>query len=542
MARAAAPSQRTEDERLAIRREKVRLNVQAHRERQRLKKRLEDLDRPCQPKLRWIQETKWQSKGTADSRDQDQVEESAGPRSERPPKAECRLTMYPSPEKQYTLGLLALFRTRLLPDRVTLRRPGPSEQRLTTPCAPWVVRGYELAAVQENPLLTGMLRALGLAFVGAEHQREDIQSVARRTYQVTIQAVSRKLRLLVDGNKPSTNDYSPLMLSCHAGALFELNVSGSLPGMSRHVRGLGCLLISHFLEAKSMPQDISDILEEYRLLEMVFCLINRQPSVLSGTTLSKEAKRPDNPDLGDSHMSQLTKLVHIAGEIPPIMVYVDGLNSGTVISDQEVGRLSTFLETLSYTTTELQTWAEDFLANDAHSVAESLVCTSRNSDLTLPNLEVLTPWTFYLSIKICALETYISMLEHDISIRSSPEVETVDEACSTNDFQLSGSHEKILLLRSEVLETTRLLLRSVPYFSQPSLGYIGRSLVAFPLETTKRALLHEFERRAGQALAASEIAGVNFSYDGAQDIIQDLIVWKEIATSAKASGCALFSH
>ncbi|KIW24970.1 uncharacterized protein PV07_10646 [Cladophialophora immunda] len=540
MGRGRPPYPRSEDERVAIRREKVRLNVQAHRERQKLKKRLEALNAPYQPRLRWVQETKWQSKRATDTRDQNQVVKYAPTRCGRSPGSHCSLLNHPGPEKQYTLALLALFRSRLLPDRVTLRRPGPSEQRLTTPCAPWVVRGYELAAVKENPLMIGMLRALGLALLGADHQREDIQMVAQRTYQTTLPAVSRQLGLLMNGCNRSSSDYPTLMLSCHAAAMFELNVGGSLLDLNRHVRGLGCLLVHRFLESKSMPDDVYDLLEEYRLFELVFCFISRQKSVLTGTPLATEAISTDGRDLGNQHMSQISRLVRCAGSVPPIMVYVDRLKSGTLTGERELARMSKFLKTLSCTTTGLQIWCEDFLANDARSVAESSNYTSGHGDLAFPNLEVLTAWTYYLSFKMHTLETCISLLEHATLTQSSlREVEYVED--STKCIQSSETDEEVILLRSDLLETTKLLLRSLPYFSETSLGYIGRSLVAFPLETAKRTLLHEFERRSSLTLAGSEAACVDSSDHTVQDIIEGIAALKLMATSAKASGCALFS-
>ncbi|OAP57954.1 hypothetical protein AYL99_07044 [Fonsecaea erecta] len=545
MGRERALSRRTEDEKLAIRREKVRLNVQAHRERQRLKKRLEVLNEPCQPKLRWIQETKWQLQRKADTHDQDQVAKSAGPRREGSPKLDCCIAIHPSPGKQYTLALLAMLRTRLLPDRVILRSPGIPEQRLTTPCAPWVVRGYELAADKEDPLLMGMLRSLGLALLGADHQRKDIQTFAQRTYQTALRAVSRQLGLLMSGHKHSSNDHPTLILSCHAAAMFELNVGGSLSDMSRLVRGLGSLLVHHFLESNSMQEDIFDLMEEYRLFEMVFCLVNRQKSVLSGTILGREEKCLDNPDpdLGNCRMSLLTKLVHIGACIPPIMVYADRLKSTTVTSDKEHGPMGKFLKTLSSAATELQLWRQDFLANETPPVMGSLTYTSEYNNPEFQNLEIVTAWTYYLSIKIHTLETYAFMLEHATLIQpSSTNIEAAEEGYGMIDVQLSSPDEKIILLRSELLDTTRLLLRSMPYFSDASLGHIGRSLIAFPLETVKRALLGELERRSSLACVESEIASLKFSGHQAQDIIQDLVVWREIATNAKASGCALFSH
>ncbi|KIW96332.1 uncharacterized protein Z519_03401 [Cladophialophora bantiana CBS 173.52] len=542
MRRGRPAIQCTEGERLAIRREQVRLNVQAHRQRQKLKKQLESLNTPYQPRFRWVQETKWQSKKSTDRRDQCRLEGSVTPRRERYPEFECTLPNHPSSAKQYTLALLALFRSRLLPDRVTLPCPGPPGRRLTTPCAPWVVKGYELAAVKENPLVMGMLRALGLALLGADHQREDILRVALRTYQTTLAAVSRQIQLLMNNYNCCSNDCLALILSCHATAMFEMNVSKSMPDLLRHVRGLGSLLVHRFLQSQSMPEEMYDLVEEYRLFETVFCLINRQQSVLVGTSLCREAKDPSKPDLGNCHMSPFSKLVHLARHVPPIMVYLDELKTRPATSDQELGRISESLETLSEVKTGLETWSEDFLRNDTHSVMKSTAYISGHGDLESPSLDVVAAWTFYLSFKVYALETYISLLEYMTSIQSSAtKVEPCEDRCGTIDAQLNSPHEKIILSRSELLETAKLLLRSLPYFSASSLGYIGRSLVAFPLETVKRAFLHEFERQSRLRLTASEIPHLNFVDYRTHDIVQGLAAWKRIAANAKASGCALFS-
>jgi hypothetical protein len=545
MARTKPPAGCHDDQKLAIRREKVRLNVQAHRQRQREKKRLKALNQPCQPKFRWVEEKKWQSNRSKDS--STHLKKAGLRKSWRKPSpgSECGLLRPPSPEKQYTLSLLGMFRTRFLPDRVALPGVGVTEEQLITPCAVWVVESYELAVVQENPVVTGMLRALGLHILGAELQRKDIQAVSMDTYHKTLPFICRQLTSITNGGSLGVNDCLALILSGHAAAIFEVNVSRCMSRIFDQVRGLGSVYVHQLLQSGSIPGDWRYLMEEYRLFEIIFCLTYRRPSVLTGTGLCRGrvtghigngqlAKEPGEGQFGE--------LVFLARHIPAIMNYIDASCAADAISNQAGERLHETVETVSFVVEGLQRWCTGFLAREGRAFGESEAYVCGHGNLDFPDFQVASAWTFWLSFKIHALECYISVVD---IIHSSRQTHEISGLCGhgTNfeEIQLSSFCKGMLGARLELMTTVELLIRSLPYLLEANVGYIGRSFVAFPLETARVALLHELERVSRVPVAAG-VLSPSICVDGPKrTILQGLVSCAQIMEKAKAMKCALFS-
>ncbi|KIX02081.1 uncharacterized protein Z518_08020 [Rhinocladiella mackenziei CBS 650.93] len=126
MGRGRSTNLRTAEERAAIRREKFRLNVQAHRERQKQKSSGQTSKSSIQSKFRWIHETKWEALSSVHQA------KSRNGREQDPGRKQIvtllrvsqpSLLFEPTPEKQNTTALLGIFRSRLLPDRIKLPSP-----------------------------------------------------------------------------------------------------------------------------------------------------------------------------------------------------------------------------------------------------------------------------------------------------------------------------------------------------------------------------------------------------------------------------------
>lgn len=521
-----------DDEKLAIRREKVRLNVQAHRQRQKLKKLQEALNEPSQPEFRWIQETKWQA-----SSDKTLPEQKALALCKPSHDAECTLLYEPTPEKQYSYSLMGMFRTRFLPQRLVLPGPRLSEHRLVTPCALWVVRGYDTAAFREDPLVGGIVRALGLAILGVEHQREDILSVSTHRYYKTLAAISRQLRSLNNGESLDVNDHLALVLACHAVSIFELSASGSLTKMFTHVRGLGSLLLRQSLQLETVPEEWYDFMEEYELMELTLCLIYRQSPVLTGAKLGKAVRRRYHA-VGElttprSMTGQLQELVHICRPLLPIMEYVDDAD---LLSNPNLERLKQSLDSISHITTGMQQWAHKFLARDASQVVGSEAYTSGHGELDFPGLEVAAAWLFWLCFKAHTLETHISVIEQ-IQSHQQKNVRS-DDANQSHDSQPSNLDTELTLVRSELLDTLHLLMRSTPYFLKANIGLIGQSFVCFPLETARVAFLHELHRETSPSSSDTESV---LSTEKMKSLLQGLKACKRLAEKASDMRCALFT-
>ncbi|OCT53342.1 hypothetical protein CLCR_10005 [Cladophialophora carrionii] len=546
MARGRPRAGSLDDKKLADRREQVRLNVRAHRQRQKEKKRLEALNQPYEPKFRWVQETKWQSSGTKDSSTRVKQARLRKPRRKPSPGSECSLLWGPSPEKQYTLSLLGMFRTRYLPERVTLPGAGVSEEQLITPCAIWVVEAYQMAVVRENPVVTGMLRALGLSILATELRREDIRAVSLNTYHKTLPFICRQLTSITSGGSLDPDDYLALILSGHAAAIFEVNVSGCMSRIFDQVRGLGSVYVHQLLQSGSMPKDWRYLMEEYRLFEIIFCLIYRRPSVLTGTGLCRSARQRNDVshrrNASDPGNSQFGELVFLARHIPPIMNHIDESMVGDALRNRAAEQLHATMETVSFVLEELRKWCTEFLARDGRAFAESEAYVCGCGDFDFPDFQVASAWIFWLSFKIHALESYLSVVD---IIQSSRQNHEISDLCghrsNTSSTRVSQFCKGMLGARSELLEAVQLLIRSLPYLLQANVGYVGRSFVAFPLETARVALLHELQRESSVPSPADVLSPSISAGEPTQGILQGLASCARTMENAKAMKCALFS-
>ncbi len=535
-----------DDEKVTLRREKVRLNVQAHRQRQKERRHLEAVNEPCPPKFRWVSETKRSLLGKSYNR----------PR--RPsPLPTCRespsilpvsLLSEPNPEKQYTLALLGMFRTRFLPERVTLPQThaAATEKRLTTPCALWIVKGYDLAAMQDSAVVTGIFRALGLAILAAEQQRVEIQALSLHTYHQTLSAISRKLKSITDGGSLHISDYLAIFLSCYATAMYEMNVSVSLPRMFDHVRGLGSVLVHRSLQSGSIPREWHDLTDEYRLLETVFCLTYREPSVLTGTNIGRYGRASTDAnskwDPEPPETSQIGGLVFIARHIPPVMAHIDCLKAPRSSFLPLLDGTREAIHSLLCILTQLEHWSVEFLRQSASTILESEAYTCGRGNLEFPGLEVASAWNFWLSFKAHALENYVSLLETTGSPQQGHDTfEHCDFGEDSSGAQSNASYKGITAARSELLATVQLLIRSMPYLLEADLGYIGKSFIAFPLETVRLVLRNELERGPCMLSTTTLQPMTDSTDERLHTISEGLASCAEIAEKAKDMRCALFS-
>lgn len=547
MGRGRPPSQRTPEERLAIRRANVRRNVQAHREREKLKRSLSTLKAQPQPKLRWIQETKWSQKQPKPQKESKATEiqvTKSNTRKSRP-AAQHSLIREPSPEPQNNLALLGMFRSKFLPDRIILPTPGASDDRLTTPCAPWVVKAHELASLEEKPLLKDILRALALGQLGAEQQREDIQVVAFHAYQRMLSALKRQLDSLMRDRSHKTGNFLALFLCCHAASIFELNVNASLPDTFRHVRGLGSLLVHQAGASDLVPGVLFDLVEEYRLLEVVFCLIYREESVLAASNLCRVPKAGEKQVAAPERMCNFSSLIYIARHLPPIMVRLDEQKAIPGARNQSLREFRLLLQRLSDVLRRLEEWCDDFLTLHAQPVVQSPAYVSGYGELDFPNLELASTWTYCLSFKLLTLDTYID-IHSQINSRlpsqeNSNSFEGVSGCLRSDSFPKIGKDE-LSNARTKLLSLAQLLTRSLQYFFVADVGFIGRSLVVFPLETARLAFVHEFERESNSPLYAPGVNHSNFMNQRSQEIGDGLMVCKSFQTKANALKLPLFSN
>ena len=322
-------------------------------------------------------------------------------------------------------------------------------------------------------------------------------------------------------------------------------MSGSLLKMFDHVRGLGSVLLHRSLQLGSTSEDWHDFADEYRLFEAVFCLIYRKASVLTGTDLCRNG-RPRTPagsqwSLKRSETSQVSGLICIVRRIPPVMCYIDDLKAGKSSVNPSADTREA-IDSLLYVLMELERWSADFLRQSASTVLESDAYVHGYEDLEFPNFEVASAWNFWLSFKAHALESYVSLLEMTGS--SHQDCET-SELCNLADGS-SGSYcdtacKDIMDACVGLLATVQLLIRSMPSLLEANVGYVGRSFVAFPLETVRLVLLREVERNPGLFLTTTLQSTGESPDERSQIILEGLACCAKIAEKAKTMRCALFT-
>lgn len=612
MARGRPPIKLPPEERLARRRERVKLNVQAYRARQREKKRLVGLNAKPQIEYRWVQETKWDQREAADEKRNPESTPRGDVQGRRRRKSETNLLHQPSAENQYTIALLAMLRSRFLPDRVVLSTSTSSssaeeqQQPLTTPCAAWVVNAHELATgAEHNPLLQSMLRSLGLGLLAAERRREDIQMVSLQTYQRTLVGVSRQLDRLISrsdvgnngNNEERPRDSLALILSCHAASMFELGINGSLANTFRHVRGLGSLIV-HELDTCAVSASTSasasdpalnilyDLVEEFRLLELTFCLVYRCPSVLRGSSWEPptaavmgeqpggKKKRAKTNSRRMSAPSSLVRLfgglLHIVRQLPDVMVMLDEHKmmtrslsprsnsiSAAAAEPTEIENLDDAFASVSLILDKLDDWSDSFLAHHTppgtvkSKMAEERHVVAGGADVNFPSLEVASAWVYSLAIKCLALDTYVDILaqrqqqqaHHSRRVRRG--VHEREAQGGEDEDEDDGGIAAAVAARMTLLDTATLLTRSIPYFfTAEGIGSLGRMHFLFPLECARRAFLHEFERLArddgGRGSGSDDHRRLLLG--NARDVVAGYMACKQFEERAKRLGFPLFSE
>jgi hypothetical protein len=540
-------SQHTAEEKAAIRRQKVKLNVRAHRERQKQKRGIVHPGSPVQSTLRWVRETKWESRGSADhAQVRNQAQPSTAVRSQNKPSwVPMRCLPYaPSPGTQYTMALLGLFRSRFLPDRIILPTLPCPDRQIATPCASWVVNAYDLAVFQDKTALQDMLRSLALGVVGAENQREDIQIISRHSYQRTLFGLRRQLLSLINGGIYCAYDFLALVLSCHVAALFELTINTSLSDMFRHVRGIGSLILHRIYSQGPVSEILSHLIEEYRMLEICFSLAYRRTSALKapkGSAVVANSSRLAE----EVQVSHLGGLLDIGDRIPPVIVQLDSLISTSVI-DQSLPQLYNILKELSDIIAHVEVWYSGFLARYGPVIMQSTISSSVSDNLDFPSLEVAAAWVYSLSFKLYALNTYISTCTQvSLFAPAYGSFSIFQDNLKAKNDQHNFDHGFITHLRTKVFNTAHLLSRSLPYFFEARIGITGRSLAVFPLAAAKDA----FKQEMGRCSNADRIVDAIHHHEGvpnvrqqrSHEIAQALLFCESLELKAKSFGLPLFS-
>jgi hypothetical protein len=503
MPRGRRPGPGTAEEKAAIRREKVRLNVQAYRKRKQEAQK--GSAEESKPNLRWVEDTKWQNEyeqqrkscgsasessygsPAASNTSRSELDDTDSDASKAVVIAAPRFSITPDPSKQYVLSLLGAFPERFLPNQLSMPSMGDI-QTLRTPCALWVTTATKQARMQESGALNDVLQAIVLAVMGMEHQRQDVQVHAQQLYVRSLTKTRRSLMPILSNDKAATtSDVLGLLLSCHAAAVYELLVNGSMTDMLRHITGIGNL-IEHQRDLPDFPALTGNsLVEEYRMLEIHFCLLERRQSTIGRINEHKLAAQKITPKQGvvDTEVGPISRLLNLADQILPIMVELD---SYTKHRPATAGQLMGLVQTALSLHSQLDAWS-GFLHDQSFPASPK---SDNSSDTDDPvDLSQITQYEF--------ASCYMFSLSYDLHAVGVC-VEAVEalwkRTQNLNGPRLIKPSAQILLLRTKALQVAGAILELMPYFFQADKGIIGRSIAIWPLEAVWKALDTESQRLA----------------------------------------------
>jgi hypothetical protein len=502
MPRGRRPGPGTAEEKAALRRERVRLNVQAFR------KRKNGASNGQEPKaklgLRWVCDSKWQTQydeiqqHSEESVDEDDdavrrtntpanpstVNGSTSVDAENVGQSLAVLPNSPNLGRQYSYALLASLPARFLPHRVSIPSVPDGYINIRTPCALWVTSACSLAQASDSGPLKDTLLSIVVALAAQEQNRPDLTITSQRLYTRGLTKTRRLLQPIIDLKQiPQGVDLAGVFLACHAASVYELFINGSLEDMARHVTGIG-LFIKH-LQARSdiygLDSVIGDsLLEEYRMLQMNFSMLARRPSTIHMHSI----KINHSKKTGGS--SIFTDLLDLADQVPPIMLEIDRLRSKQQSHPSDCEKtLNQLIPVLLNIHAELRAWSNTLREKLVEkSLGDIFAPDEVTIDLAAINsYEFAATWMFTCSYDCYGIETCVEALELLASLEQSP-----GTVCMTLSVDRTST------LRSDLVANAGAIVEIIPYFLQPDKGIIGRSIAIWPLEGAWSALENE-ERR-----------------------------------------------
>ncbi|KAK5053066.1 hypothetical protein LTR84_002040 [Exophiala bonariae] len=538
----------TAEDKAAIRREKVRLNVKAYRQRQKEKQdsppgdsRTNGTCNPLHITLRWVPEKR--PKSLSETRHRNQKPKRAWTTKESDAKIKevnrlstkgLSLVHQPNLETQYTNALLDQFLFRFLP-RGWTQKPSTSRQvRLAAPCASWITRSFDLAYHQGQTAVRDLLRTIALGLIAIEEGREDFWRKSLVSYRMGLTDVRQRI-VHVGQTKVDPTDLLALLLSCHVAAMFELAVNASLFDMIHHIDGIGALIMHAASDNGHLSEFFCDVIEEFRIMEMCFCLIMRRTSSLLGLQDRAIYVDADGTSLTSSgkSVSHMGTLINIADRICVAIVKCDGLQP-LLDTNQTIASLLQIMKTSYDVLDDLEAWKEDFLAIYGSSIYH-LEDEPSSKELEFSSLTVGSTWCYHLAYRLFALDTLLSAMQSLSKIGKMGVL-----FCESPPISDEGS---LVSVQADMLSTGRLLLRSLPWFYQKSIGVTGRTLSIMPLAAVWRAFSNEVWHNSPAPIALSKGSNAAEVPNSAPELLsQDLAMYEQLALSAKAVGLPLVSE
>lgn len=553
--RGRPPQPGTAEEKAALRREKVRLYVKAHRERKKtatgLSSASEERSEPrssSSPSSSIIKDRVERNHESEDafsvksarseSGSEEEIDRRDGnlspahrfartPTGARSPNSTLAV-MRPQGGKEFAVALMGAFRGQFLPPSVCVPARQEFGSELVTPCSVWITNAYGIALKQDSGALKSTILAVGLALTGAQYQDDRLKLASLDVYRKALRQVRTDLKPLEAGQ---TTNYLIPYLTCLAAAMYEMVHDGFSANIVKHVTGAISLM-------ELLPRDtnishlLSDLLlEDLCMWEIVFALKNRYPSRLRSLRQHKgnRAYRVAGESQTTScNATILGDLLDAADEIPTIMARMDQLRAEPH-SDLKYREYEAEMRKLSRIIISLDEWAVRFHLRFG-PIYVQVDSTTNGSDPSTQSFrfvsyEVAASWVYCLTFLVCVVEANIEALTEVLRLhgsRQSPSaafdatmgpqrvIDIVSQVQQPTGYEmwhertgivpqiqpgLHSNHDflrnKMNDLRSKLRTNLTQLIEAMCIFIPQPKGIIGQSLVLFPLNRCKFMLKKE---------------------------------------------------
>lgn len=581
MGRGRPPNPGTVEEKAAARRERVRNNVRALRQRRKIEAALADSSSGSDQHEDQSSTYKDGDTPSDDeaSNEQDTVRATSRKSSNtsassvmllmrRQDDSKTRMLSAVNSGKLYSMAFIGTMRANFLPDAVylppatdnTQNQPWESDQFLWTPCAFWVTRAFAKASTQDTGLLKTAVLAIGMVMKSLEFQDQSLRVAALEMYARCIQGIRKSLEPLIADRSKRPQDSVAFYLSCHAAAMFELILNSDLSATMHHLRGVS-QLICHLGDGRDRDgQSIAWLLlQDYRFAELGLCLKYRYISFSSvkHRQFENSSRLTRHQELNPHHNSHnlLVKITDIADEITAVMVQLDIVRP-RLHMPESITKVRECLSTLTgiwegYSAlyaSVIQFCGPSFIFRDTETPGPA------DGSVKFKTYDIGAAWCYNLMTQVYCLETSIDattlLLEFDCftSSHASPADSRVSGGSNESYEEVPPGGVATLKKLRELRKLHRAvcikLTQCIQYFLQTDKGVTGQALAIFPLDAAINMLECENVRLQGDLSNSVGNASSSSDFDDLQTDIANVkeakIFCKQLQERAKAFGLPAF--
>lgn len=414
----------------------------------------------------------------------------------------------------YAMAFIGTMRANFLPDSVYLppavgnaeSRPWESRQFLWTPCAFWITSAFAKASAQDTSVLKTTILAIGMVLKSFEFQDPSLRIAALELYRRSLHGIRKALEPLISNQATRPKDSVTLYLSCHAAAMFELIINSDLTATMHHLRGVSHL-ISHLGEGEDEEGQSMAwlLLQDYRLAELGLCLKYRYTSFSSLKRRQFENSLGERSAAGCNSNNLFIKVTDIGDEITAVMVQLDIIRPKLQRPGAEA-KLRSYLNTL----TGIWSKYETLYALVVQNCGPSFVYQDKDSSgladgsVRFATYDIGAAWCYNLMTQVYCLETSIDAMNMllEVEMYQSPDASPAEskdsgrseESCEESNADQFDSMEKLKELRRTHRSTSIKLTQCIQYFLQTDKGVTGQALAIYPLDAAIGLLRCEFLR------------------------------------------------